>query len=124
MLVTPHMFTEGQSGVSVRYVNNNFLRSGGTSTITGPLNIGKNRICNVVDPIDIQEVASMQYVDIGSDTKLAWNGDILQGDSDVNLKRLQNLPYSSLSDDGANTIYVHQLTTDRLEKQLILCMAN
>ncbi len=68
--------TTTTSGVSVRYINDNFLRKDGTIPATGPLNMDNNRISNVVDPIDEQDVTTKNYVDENMVSKL---GDTITG---------------------------------------------
>lgn len=50
--------TGGWTSVAQRYV-----RLDGTSTMTGSLDLGSNKVINVTDPTDLQEAATKNYVD-------------------------------------------------------------
>ena len=54
------------SGVSVTYINNNFLRRDGTNTATGSINMTGNTLTNVSGPVNAQDVATKNYVDASS----------------------------------------------------------
>ena len=51
------------SGVSLTYINNNYVRSDGGTPLTGSLDMKGNIIYNVADPVNPQDVATKVYVD-------------------------------------------------------------
>ena len=59
-------------GVSVSYVNNHFLQRNGTNTGTGSINMTGNTLTNVSDPVNVQDIATKNYVD-GKFTKTAYS---------------------------------------------------
>ena len=82
-----HKRTENISveGASLSYINDNFIRNNGSGQMTGVLNMGGNKISNVHDPVDNQDVATKQYVDSNM-SENSHNSDI-----DMNRYRIQNL---------------------------------
>lgn len=103
---TPSVGYEAPSGVSIRYVNSNFLRRDGTSTTTGPLNMNNNRISNVVDPMDGQDAANMSYVDDQTIDKLRKTGDVMSGKLDMGGKKIVNVEQPTDDNDVATKGYV------------------
>ena len=51
------------TGVSLTYINNNYVRSDGETPLTGSLNMRGNTIYNVADPVNPQDVVTKVYVD-------------------------------------------------------------
>ena len=51
------------TGVSLTYINNNYVRSDGETPLTGSLDMRGNTIYNVSDPVNPQDVATKVYVD-------------------------------------------------------------
>ena len=51
------------SGVSLTYINNNYVRSDGGTPLTGSLDMKGNTIYNVADPVNPQDVVTKVYVD-------------------------------------------------------------
>ena len=51
------------TGVSLTYINNNYVRSDGETPLTGSLNMRGNTIYNVADPVNPQDVATKEYAD-------------------------------------------------------------
>ena len=51
------------TGVSLTYINNNYVRSDGGTPLTGSLDMRGNTIYNVSDPVNPQDVVTKVYVD-------------------------------------------------------------
>ena len=51
------------TGVSLTYINNNYIRSDGRTPISGSLDMKGNTIYNVADPVNPQDVVTKVYVD-------------------------------------------------------------
>ena len=51
------------TGVSLTYINNNYVRSDGGTPLSGSLDMRGNTIYNVADPVNPQDVATKVYVD-------------------------------------------------------------
>ena len=51
------------TGVSLTYINNNYIRSDGTSPVSGSINMKGNTLYNVPDPVNPQDVATKEYAD-------------------------------------------------------------
>ena len=51
------------TGVSLTYINNNYIRSDGTSEITGNLNMASNTIENLGNPTKPKDAVTKEYVD-------------------------------------------------------------
>ena len=51
------------TGVSLTYINNNYIRSDGTTLVSGSINMNGNTLYNVPDPVNPQDVATKEYVD-------------------------------------------------------------
>ena len=67
-------------GVSLTYINNNFIRRSGTNTVTGSLNMTGNTLLNVSNPVNAQDVATKNYVDTNSSSdKVSKSGDTMTG---------------------------------------------
>ena len=51
------------TGVSLTYINNNYIRSDGNTPVTGSIDMKGNTLYNVFDPVNPQDVATKGYVD-------------------------------------------------------------
>ena len=51
------------TGVSLTYINNNYVRSDGGTALTGSLDMRSNTLYNVADPVNLQDVVTKVYVD-------------------------------------------------------------
>ena len=102
------------TGVSLTYINNNYVRSDGETPLTGSLDMRGNTIYNVGDPVNPQDVVTKIYVDntkgsgvIGRKTKegvsIRETMDFLQK------QRIKNLPAPVDGKDAVNREYVDSL---------------
>ena len=51
------------TGVSLTYINNNYIRSDGGNPVTGSIDMRGNTLYNVSDPVNPQDVATKEYAD-------------------------------------------------------------
>ena len=51
------------TGVSLTYINNNYIRSDGTTPVSGSIDMRGNTLYNVSDPVNPWDVANKEYVD-------------------------------------------------------------
>ena len=102
------------TGVSLTYINNNYVRSDGETPLTGSLNMRGNTLYNVADPVNPQDVVTKVYVDntkgsgvIGRKTK---DGVSIKENMDfLNKQRIKNLPDPVDGKDAVNREYVDNL---------------
>ena len=103
------------SGVSLTYINNNYVRSDGGTPLTGSLDMKGNTIYNVADPVNPQDVATKVYVDntkgsgvigrkIGDSVSIKENMDFM------GKQKIKNLPDPVNDHDAATKEYVDTKT--------------
>ena len=51
------------TGVSLTYINNNYIRSDSGTPVSGSINMNGNTLYNVPDPVNPQDVATKEYAD-------------------------------------------------------------
>ena len=51
------------TGVSLTYIINNYIRSDGGTPVTGSINMNGNTLYNIPEPMNSQDVATKEYVD-------------------------------------------------------------
>ena len=51
------------TGVSITYINNNYIRSDGGTPVSGSIDMRGNTLYNVPDPVNPQDVATKEYVE-------------------------------------------------------------
>ena len=51
------------TGVSLTYINNNYVRSDGSTPVTGSIDMRGNTLTNVSNPVNPQDVATKEYAD-------------------------------------------------------------
>ena len=102
------------TGVSLTYINNNYVRSDGKTPLTGSLDMRGNIIYNVADPINPQDVVTKVYVDntkgsgvigrkVGNAVSIKENMDFL------GKQRIKNLPDPVDEKDAVNRGYIDQI---------------
>ena len=103
------------SGVSLTYINNNYVRSDGGTPLTGSLDMKGNIIYNVAEPVNPQDVATKVYVDnikgsgvigrkIGDSVSIKENMDFM------GKQKIKNLPGPVNDHDAATKEYVDTKT--------------
>ena len=99
------------SGVSLTYINNNYIRSDGKTEIRGSLDMRGNTIYNVADPVNPQDVVTKVYVDntkgsgvigrkVGNAVSIKENMDFL------GKHKIKNLPEPVNEKDAVTKEYV------------------
>ena len=99
------------TGVSLTYINNNYVRSDGETPLTGSLNMRGNTLYNVADPVNPQDVVTKVYVDntkgsgvIGRKTK---DGVSIKENLDfLGKQKIKNLPDPVDEKDAVTKEYV------------------
>ena len=102
------------TGVSLTYINNNYVRSDGETPLTGSLDMRGNTLYNVADPVNPQDVVTKVYVDntkgsgvIGRKTK---DGVSIKENLDfLGKQKIKNLPDPVDGKDAVNRKYVDNL---------------
>ena len=108
------------TGVSLTYINNNYVRSDGETPLTGSLNMRGNTLYNVADPVNPQDVVTKVYVDntkgsgvigrkVGDAVSIKENLDFL------GKQRIKNLPDPVNDHDVVTKEYVDTTTTPFLK---------
>ena len=108
------------TGVSLTYINNNYVRSDGETPLTGSLNMQGNTLYNVADPVNPQDVVTKVYVDntkgsgvIGRKTK---DGVSIKENLDfLGKQKIKNLPDPVDEKDAVTKEYVDTTTTPFLK---------
>ena len=108
------------TGVSLTYINNNYVRSDGGTPLTGSLDMKGNTIYNVADPVNPQDVVTKVYVDntkgsgvigrrIGDAVSIKENMDFM------GKQKIKNLPDPVNDKDAATKRYVDTTTIPLLK---------
>ena len=108
------------TGVSLTYVNNNYVRSDGETPLTGSLDMRGNTLYNVADPVNPQDVVTKVYVDntkgSGVIGRKTGNGVSIKENLDfLGKQRIKNLPDPVNDHDAATKEYVDTTTTPFLK---------
>ena len=101
------------TGVSLTYINNNYVRSDGDTPLSGSLDMRGNTIYNVADPVNPQDVVTKVYVDntkgsgvigrkIGDSVSIKENLDFL------GKQKIKNLPEPVDEKDAVTKEYVDE----------------
>ena len=113
-------FKTKDTGVSLTYINNNYVRSDGETPLTGSLDMRGNTLYNIADPVNPQDVVTKVYVDntkgsgvIGRKTK---DGVSIKENLDfLGKQRIKNLPDPVNEKDAVTKEYVDTTTTPFLK---------
>ena len=108
------------TGVSLTYINNNYVRSDGETPLTGSLDMRGNTLYNVADPVNPQDVVTKVYVDntkgsgvIGRKTK---DGVSIKENLDfLGKQKIKNLPDPVNDHDVVTKEYVDTTTAPFLK---------
>ena len=108
------------TGVSLTYINNNYVRSDGETPLTGSLNMRGNTLYNVADPVNPQDVVTKVYVDntkgSGVIGRKTGNGVSIKENLDfLGKQRIKNLPNPVNDHDAVTKEYVDTTTTPFLK---------
>ena len=100
-------------GVSLTYINSNYIRSDKSASVSGSINMNGNTLYNVPDPVNPQDVATKKYTDNvrgGGWVKRKQDGTYaIKRDLGMNDKRSKNVPSPVEDADAVNKIYVDTL---------------
>ena len=104
------------TGVSLTYINNNYIRSDSTTPVSGSINMNGNTLYNVSDTVNPQDVATKEYTDNIRGVKWVKRKQdgtyAIKKDLDMNEKRLINIPPPIEDADAVNIIYVDTLSDE------------
>ena len=103
------------TGVSLTYINNNYVRSDGETPLTGSLNMRGNTLYNVADPVNPQDVVTKVYVDntkgSGVIGRKTGNGVSIKENLDfLGKQKIKNLPDPVNDHDAVTKEYVDDKT--------------
>ena len=94
-------------GVSLTYINNNHIRSDGSTPFSGSINMNGNTLYNVPDPVNSQDVATKEYADTANKAFVLFEGKYLAvGDLSMGGRRLNNVSMPIENHQASNKFYV------------------
>ena len=95
------------TGVSLTYINNNYIRSDGSTPVSGSINMNGNTLYNVPDPVNPQDVATKEYADTTNKAFVLFEGKYLAvGDLFMGGRRLNNVGMPIENHQASNKFYV------------------
>ena len=95
------------TGVSLTYINNNYIRRDGTTPVSGSINMRGNTLYNVSDPINPQDVATKEYTDTTNKAFVLYEGKYLAvGDLSMGGRRLNDVSMPMENHQASNKFYV------------------
>ena len=95
------------TGVSITYINNNYIRSDGSTPVSDSINMNGNTLYNVSDPVNPQDVATKEYADTTNKAFVLFEGKYLAvGDLSVGGRRLNNVGMPIENHQASNKFYV------------------
>ena len=108
------------TGVSLTYINNNYVRSDGETPLTGSLDMRGNTLYNVADPVNPQDVVTKVYVDntkgSGFIGRKTGNGVSIKENLDfLGKQKIKNLPDPVNDHDAVTKEYVDTTTVPFLK---------
>ena len=97
----------GDTGVSLTYINKNYIRSDGSNPVSGSINMNGNTLYNVPDPVNPQDVATKEYTDMPNKAFIYGEGKYLAiGDLSMGGRRINNVGTPIEIDQASNKFYV------------------
>ena len=104
------------TGVSLNYINNNFIRSDRSTPVSGSIDMRGNTLNNVSDPVNPQDVATKEYADnVKGEGWVERKEDgtyVIKRDLDMDGKKLKNIPPPVEDADTVNKIYADTLSDE------------
>ena len=95
------------TGVSLTYINNNYIRRDGDTPVSGSINMNGNTLYNVSDPVNPQDVATKEYADTTNKAFVLFEGKYLAvGDISIGGRRLNNVDMPLENHHVSNKFYV------------------
>ena len=95
------------TGVSLTYINNNYIRSDGSTPVSGSIDMKGNTLYNVTDPVNPQDVATKEYADTTNKAFVLYAGKYLAiGDLSMGGRRLNNVGMPIENHQASNKFYV------------------
>ena len=95
------------TGVLLTYINNNYIRSDGTTPVSGSINMNGNTLYNVPDPVNPQDVATKEYTDTTNKAFVLFEGKYLAvGDLSMGGRRLNDVGMPIENHQASNKFYV------------------
>ena len=95
------------TGVSLTYINNNYIRSDGNTPVSGSIDMRGNTLYNVSNPVNPQDVATKEYADTTNKAFVLFEGKYLAvGDLSMGGRRLNNVGIPIENHQASNKFYV------------------
>ena len=99
------------TGVSLTYINDNYIRSDGSTPVSGSIDMRGNTLYNVADPVNPQDRATKEYADTANKAFIFGNGRYMATD-DLSMggRRLNNVGMPIENHQASNKFYVDTVT--------------
>ena len=95
------------TGVSLTYINNNYIRSDGGTPVSGSINMNGNTLYNVPDPVNSHDVATKMYADTTNIAFYVLEGkNLAVGDLYMEGSRLNHVGTPEEFHQACNKLYV------------------
>ena len=95
------------TGVSLTYINTNYIRSDGNTPVSGSINMNGNTLYKVPDPVNPQDVVTKEYADTTNKAFVLFEGKYLAvGDLSMGGRRLNNVGMPIENHQASNKFYV------------------
>ena len=107
------------TGVSLTYINNNYIRSDGGTPVSGSIDMRGNTLYNVSNPVNPQDVVTKEYTD-----QVGGGGPFLKENGNYQATHTINMAYNKLLNlhkpiepyDAATKDYVDYYVKKNLKK--------